>query len=632
VCGICGFVTRDRDQPVNAEMLDRMVETLHHRGPDDRGVHCAPGVGLAVRRLSIVDISGGSQPLTSEDGTVVLVCNGEIYNAPELRSALVVRGHRFRSRSDAEVIVHLYEERGTQCLERLRGMFAFALWDGRERRLLLARDRLGIKPLLYAETSTGLFFGSEAKAILASGGVERRLDLSALEELFRFGFVMAPKSLAAGLRQLEPGHFLEYREGALSIRRYWNLSFPPKRDYERALHSEDWACSLREKLIESVRLHLRSDVLVGTWLSPGLDSSSVTSLVAELTGASVPTFSLAFEDGECDEIDHAEILADMPGFRLGSERTVCGSGDLGMLPRAVWHCEDISVTGIEIPRMILARSTGGKVKVVLTGEGADELLGGYRWYHGERLLRPLAFLPRPVRWMLQGGPIGTALRPRASRLLFAAPTMDLHRFHAMVAPDHWREGVGLISPQVLEAAGQPEWDPQPAPPPEFASWHPFCQVQYYDLCMRMPNFVIRDLDRSSMAYSVEARVPFLDHELVELCSRIPPRFKMRWLQEKYVLRQAMRDRLPPVIAQRPKRGMEAPVDAWFRGTLPEQIEEVLTPASLRRTGYFEPAAVGRLLEQHRGRQGQFGRQLLGVTAVELWHRMFVEGNRAVPMA
>jgi asparagine synthase (glutamine-hydrolysing) len=613
-------------------MLKRMVDTLHHRGPDGGGTHCAPGIGLSVRRLSIVDISGGNQPLTSEDGTVVLICNGEIYNAPELRTALEARGHRFRSQSDGEVIVHLYEEHRTRCLEQLRGMFAFALWDGRERRLLLARDRLGIKPLFYAETDAGLLFGSEAKAILASGGVERCLDLSALEELFRFGFVMAPRTLAAGLRQLAPSHLLEYREGVISIRKYWDLSFPPRRDYERALRAEDWASSLREKLTESVRLHLRSDVSVGTWLSPGLDSSAVTSLVVELTGASVPTFSVAFEDPECDEIDHARTLADLPGFRLGSERAVCASGDLRMLPRAVWHCEDISLSGIEIPRMILAKSTGAKVKVVLTGEGADELLGGYRWYHGERLLRPLAFLPRPVRWMLQGGPIGSALRPRTSRLLLATPTMDLQRFHAMVAPEHWQEGLGLISPQVLDAAGEPDWEPRPAPPPEFASWHPFCQLQYYDLCMRMPNFVIRDLDRSSMAYSVEARVPFLDHEIVELCSRIPPRFKMRWLQEKYILRRAMSDLLPPAIAQRPKRGMQAPVDAWFRGALPEEVEEVLAPASLRHTGYFEPVAVGRLLEHHRARQGNFGRQLLGVAAVELWHRMFVEGSRAVPMA
>src|SRR5262245_2160812 len=334
MCGICGIATGPTGEVPPADLLQSMVDSLRHRGPDGAGLHRATGIGLGVRRLAIIDPQTGGQPIASEDGAISVVCNGEIYNFAELGAGLRARGHRFRSRSDVEVIVHLYEEHGVRCVDHLRGMFAFALWDAPRRRLMLARDRLGIKPLYYAVAGGTLYFGSEQKAILGAGALERELDLEAVRDIVTLGFVLAPRTLLAGIRQLLPGHYLTYADGHLALHGYWDLEFPRAERDEGPGRAEAWAEELREKLAESVRVHLASDVPVGAWLSGGLDSSAVVALMSRAKGKPIDTFSLAYEGHPNDEVTRQETLDRFPGFALDRHIVRCGPEDLDRLPDA----------------------------------------------------------------------------------------------------------------------------------------------------------------------------------------------------------------------------------------------------------------------------------------------------------
>jgi asparagine synthase (glutamine-hydrolysing) len=623
MCGVCGVAYADPARPAEPALLRRMAETLRHRGPDGEGFHAAPGIGLGFRRLSIIDLETGDQPIANEDGSVVVVGNGEIYNFEELRVELIATGHRFRTRSDIEVIVHLYEAHGPGCLAHLRGMFGFALWDARRRRLLLARDRLGIKPLLYAETPEGVYFGSELKALLASGRIERRLDVRALHDLLRLSFVLAPRTLFASVRQVLPGHYLLYERGRLSEHAYWELRFPDARE---PAPREDWPAALRAKLEEAVRLHLRSDVPVGAWLSGGLDSSSVASLMRGAAPAPIPTFTIGFENPRFDEIAGRRILSDFPEYGLASHRAVCTAKDFERLRTAIWHAEDPQAAGLEIPRLVLSELTARQVKVALSGEGADEALGGYPWFRTEALLRPLAGLPLALRSRLARIPAARRRWPRATRLLTAPAEMSLGRYRQTLDTANTSFDERLLSDSLRRAfAGAGDESDSPRVPDGFARWHWFSQLQYLETRVRLPNFVTRLLDSLSMAYGLEVRVPFLDHELLELCARIPPGWKMRGLREKYVLRRAMERDLPPEIAWRKKRGLRAPFREWMR-ELPDFAADLLSRDALRARGYFEPDAVAAQVEEHRSRRANHGKTLLGVLAVQLWHDLFVSAR------
>ena len=627
MCGICGVAGDVAEIPDLRARLVQMTRSLTHRGPDSEGLLVRPGVGLGVRRLAIVDPVGGDQPIVNEDESIAIVCNGEIYNAPELRTELEGRGHRFRTGSDVEVILHLYEERGIDCVHALRGMFAIALWDGDARRLVLIRDRLGIKPLHYAQTGDSLIFGSELKAVLASGLVNRSLEPEAVRDLFSFGFVLTPRTLAGGIVRLPPGHLLVFASDRLVVRRYWEPSFPDRESFDHHGTDDELVEAFAAKLEETVAVHLRSDVEVGAWLSPGLDSSAVALLAANRLEHPLQTFSIAFDDSTIDEVGALGTLADTDGARYRSRRVRCGPTDLARIDEAVWHSEAPSLSLIEIPRMILAEGAAQEVKVVLTGEGADEVLGGYRWYHGEKVFGPVAALPGWLRRLGSLGPIGRRFRPGVARLLEAPASMDLERFRSMVAPRDWPVGRELLR-EIGRGDPAPALDPPP--PPDFERWHPFSRLQYLDLRVRLPDLIIHTLDRATMARSLEARVPFLDHELAEMCFRLPPSIKMRGLQEKYVLRKAMAGRLPRPIVRRGKQGMETPVATWFRGEIPEVVAETLSPSSLRSAGLFDPAAVGRLLKRHRSGRADHGRQLAGVVALQIWRRHFLESDGSAP--
>ena len=428
MCGIAGIASRDAARSPDVALLQAMTDRLRHRGPDGEGTFVAAGIGLGSRRLSIIDLQTGNQPIANEDGSVVVVCNGEIYNYVELRAELIGSGHVFRTKSDTEVVVHLYEEHGVSFVERLRGMFAIALWDSSRRRLVLARDRLGIKPLYYAETGRGLYFASEQKAILEADDVRRELSPRGLNDLLTFGFVAAPATLFTGIRQLLPGTFLLYAGGSMSTRKYWDASFPPRDQQGPRVREEDWVEMLRDKLKEVVRLHLRSDVEVGAWLSGGLDSSAIVSLMLRQLGRPVHAASLSFDNSKMDEIHRQRTLLDYPEYDLISRIHVCTAKDFARLPEALWFAEDPSTSGLEVMRLLIAEASAQDVKVILTGEGADEVFGGYPWFKFDKFLRPLSRLPQPLKRMISLGWFFPKRFSRVRRILLPRPKMNMGRY------------------------------------------------------------------------------------------------------------------------------------------------------------------------------------------------------------
>jgi len=628
MCGIAGIALKEGTRPVDVALLQAMTDRLRHRGPDAEGAFVAAGIGLGSRRLSIIDLETGDQPIANEDGSLVVVCNGEIYNYVELRAELLAAGHEFRTQSDTEVIVHLYEEHGVGCVERLRGMFALALWDSSLRRLFLARDRLGIKPLYYAETARGLTFASEQKAILEADGVPREFSPRGVNDLFTLGFVAAPATLFASVHQLLPATWLLFEDGSVSIHRYWDVKFPSRDEPAPQIREEEWVEALREKLDEVVRLHLRSDVAVGAWLSGGLDSSAIVSLMLRQLGRPIHTASLSFDSPGMDEIRTQRTLLDFPEYDLISRVYVCTARDFTRLPEAMWFSEDPTTSGIEVMRLLTAEASAHDVKVILTGEGADEVFGGYPWFQFDKLLRPLARLPLPVKRMLLLGSLFPKRFPRVSGMFLAGPEMNVDRYRTSVGWGRPAATHRVFSPDLrLRVANAQASGWELELPEAFARWHPFAQLQYYELNVRLPSFINHTLDRGSMARSVEARVPFLDHELVEFAARIPPSLKMKGLREKHILREAVADLLPREIADRKKRGLRAPTEAWLRGPLPEFAAELFSERSLRRKGYFDPAGVQELLKEHRSGRSDWTYDLLGVLALQLWDEIFVQGNR-----
>lgn len=626
MCGISGVAFNDPHRLAEPSVLSRMTAIQRHRGPDSEGFYVAAGIGLGVCRLSIVDPLTGDQPITNEDETVALICNGEIYNYLELRERLARAGHRFRTGSDVEVVVHLYEERGEECLSELRGMFGLALWDARNRELLLARDRLGIKPLHYALTGSGLVFSSEIKGILASGLVPAKIDRARLFRLLSTGYLPASRTLVAGVRQLPAGHWLKFGSGRLFAHAYWDVFFPAKDRYDRRMTGADWAEALRANLTESVELHLRSDVPVGSWLSGGIDSSAVTALMALQSRDPIHTFTLGFENRALDESKSRAMLDRFPGFSLVGRRAVCRPDHLALLPQAVWHREQPFGLGVEISRMVLAELTARDLKVVVTGEGADEVLGGYSWYRTDRLLRCLSRLPRGFR--KAAADLIELLAPETGwhRLVAAPPQLTGERFSALTGAAVWPDGSDpcLSEDMGQEAAEGMEEEEEFRVPPAFGQWHPFAKLQYFDLKIRLAALVCHHLDRLSMARSVEARVPYLDHVLVEFCATIPPWVKLKGFREKDVLRRAMRGVLPSEIARRKKFPLSAPVGNWMRAQLPEFAAELLSPEMLRVKGYFDPVRVARLRARGGAGSHNCSRQLLLVLTTQLWDELFLK--------
>lgn len=641
MCGIAGIATADAAAVPAPEALQRMIAALHHRGPDGQGFHRAPGIGLAHARLAIIDLVSGQQPLHNEDRSVWVVFNGEIFNYIELRAELLAAGHRFATASDTEVLVHAYEQYGLDFVTHLNGQFAIALWDERARRLVLARDRVGIRPLVYAETPQGLAFASEAKSLFAAGWLAPRLDPVGIAEVATFWGCVAPRTAFSGVAALPPGHLAVWEHGRLSTRKYWDWDFgavAPLQPERLEAATEE----LRELFIDSVRLQLRADVPVGAYLSGGLDSSAIVAAVRRHLPNRLRTFSLTFADAEFDEREYQQqVVAALQTEH--SAQSVSQQGIGAALPRAIRHIEAPIVRTAGVPLMLLADQVrASQFKVVLSGEGADEVFGGYDLFKEAKIRRFWARQPdsawRPL--LLKrlyaylghsptgGGALGSSFFRRgltevgdpfyAHRTRFDATQRGLQ----LLAPD-FRAAIERDHP-INAIAGL-------APLPQ-AGWPPLCRDQYVEAHTLLTSYLLQAQgDRVAMAASIEGRYPFLDHRLIEFANRLPPAWKIRGLREKYLLRRAVAPWLPERVAQRTKQPYRTPdVASFFSGGQPlDYVAELLSEACLKSAGYFDPVRVKWLFEKCRaGKAIGFADNMafMTVLSTQLLHRQFVEAR------
>jgi asparagine synthase (glutamine-hydrolysing) len=631
MCGIAGIVNLNPHEAVDEALVKRMRDTLRHRGPDGEGLWAEGPVGLGHRRLAIVDPAGGQQPMSNEDGSCWLVCNGEIYNHAALRAGLEARGHRYRTGSDNETILHLYEEEGERAVERLQGMFAFALWDRSRRRLLLARDRLGIKPLYYALTDGELIFASEIKAILASGHIRPAFNEGVLPEFLASRFVAGPETFFRGVRKLLPGRTLSWSlETGLAERRYWRL---PMESDDDAAGLEERARGLRERLTEAVRSHLMSDVPLGLFLSGGIDSSALAALMAPMVREPIRTFSVGFAEPGANELPYARLMA----LAVGAEhREVVVSPDefFEALPRLLWHEDEPIAFTSSIPLHFVSRLAQEHVKVVLTGEGADELFLGYNRYRVTAWNQRLgaawdAGAPTPLRRAARAlvDRLPRRLRRYAERSFLALPSGARGLFFENFAVfPTWMQRELLADPGVADP-GRLGADPyaEALRCYEEGSGGVLDRMGRSDLQTYLVELLMKQ-DQMSMAASVESRVPFLDHALVEHVAAMPARFKVSGWRTKLVLREAVRDLVPRAILARRKMGFPVPVGSWLRGRFRPLVEEfVLSPRAVRR-GFFHPAALQRLAAEHRAGQRDHGDRLWLLLNLELWQRIFLDGE------
>jgi asparagine synthase (glutamine-hydrolysing) len=621
MCGICGVLNL-RDGPAPArDVLARMAGALVHRGPDDEGYHLDGPLGLGVRRLSIVDVAGGRQPACDEHGDHWLVLNGEIYNHAAVRHALESLGHAFRSRGDTETLVHAFEQWGLDALPRLNGMFACAWWDARAQRLVLVRDRLGVKPLFYAESRGRLLFASEVKALLAEGSLAVQVDREALGALLEVGFVPGPGTFFAGVRQVPAGHVLVAERGRLDVRPWWALRLADEAAIGRRPLDERAAIEQFQALLrDAVDLRRADEVPMGALVSGGIDSAAVVANLRGLQDAPVDTFSIGFAEPRYDETARAQATAAALGTR--HHALAFGDEDFARYPDVLRHLEtpQCAATALPIDRLYAACHAAG-FKVILTGEGADELLGGYHWHRGEARARPLLRLPRAVRGALAGwAPMSPGARAVLREGDRGDPAGRLALWLRVAAPaDAARV---LAAPAAPWAAGA--W--RAAYGARAATLPPLHDLLHVEAHTRLPDFINFEVDRLSMAHSVEARAPFLDYRLWEFCAALPPEFKLRDGREKYVLREALRDRLPAPVLARPKQGLAAPYACWLaQPRLPEFAEEALSPASVRAAGCFVPAEVARLRAAQRSGRGRSAALLMGVLSVQVWHAVFARG-------
>jgi asparagine synthase (glutamine-hydrolysing) len=592
-----------------------MSETLVHRGPDSDGSFVDGGVGLAARRLAIIDLETGDQPVGNEDGRIQVVQNGELYNYRELRRELERAGHRFSTHGDTEVLVHLYEEHGLEFADRLRGMFAVALWDAARRRLVLARDRYGIKPLYYRHATNELLFASELRALPRG-----EIDLDALEAFLAFNSIPAPLTIFRDVRKLPAGHVLTWEDGQLELRRFARPA-PVAASEVRSDDEAELVEELRARLRDSVRAHLVSDVPVGVLLSGGLDSSTLTALAAQESAEPVRTFSIGFEERSFDELSDARLVAEQYGTR--HEELVLRPDAALLLPALAEAFDEPFADSSALPTYLVSQLAAGYVKVALSGEGGDELFGGYYTYAADLLaLRTggLARLARPLVERLPSSSGRASFDYKAKRFVRGANLPPLERHHA------WKEIFSAEARAALTARRSP-FDPVDLLRARFAETEGaelLARLQDVDLGTYLVDDLLVKTDRASMAHSLEARVPFLDPLVTNFALALPSRHKVRGLRKKVLLRKAVAPLVPKPLVRRRKRGFSIPAAAWLRGDLQPFARETLAEATVRRQGYFEPRAVRRILDDHVAGKEDLSRQLWGLLAFTLWHERHLE--------
>jgi asparagine synthase (glutamine-hydrolysing) len=614
MCGICGVVAAEREGAPDLEAVARMSDRLVHRGPDDDGLFHEGPVALAARRLSIIDLAHGHQPIENEDRSCVVVQNGEIYNYRELKRELEGRGHRFATDCDTEVLVHLYEEHGEEFVERLRGMFAIALWDKRRRRLLLARDRFGIKPLYYREADGGLAFASELKAMLELPGFSREIDPKAVSAYLAFNSIPAPLTIFAEARKLPPGHLLSWEGGEVRRRRYARPGPPPADELRRG-SMDALAAELREVLDDSVRAHLVADVPVGVLLSGGVDSGGLAALAGAHAGEPLRTFSIGFEEAGFDELSRARLVAERYG--TDHHELILRPDAVELLPRLVEAFDEPFGDSSALPTYIVSELAAGHVKTALSGEGGDELFGGYYTYVADLLARRvgrLAPLARPLAEALPSRTDRVGFDYKAKRFARAAALPPLERHHG------WKE---IFSAETRSDLAGPAaaWDPLDLYRERYAETEgaePLARMQDLDLGIYMVDDLLVKTDRLSMAHSLELRVPFLDPKVAEFAFSLPTKMKVRGFEKKRLLRRALEPLLPKEIVHGRKQGFSIPIAAWLRGPLEPFARETLAPGAIERQGLLDPAAVTPILDRHISGREDLSRQIWGLMALTLW--------------
>jgi asparagine synthase (glutamine-hydrolysing) len=629
MCGICGIFNRERTFGVDRDTLRRMNQRIVHRGPDDEGLFVESNVGLAMRRLSIIDVKTGHQPIANEDESVWIVYNGELYNHLELRKDLEARGHRYRTKSDTETVVHLYEEHGRDCVKYLRGMYAFAIWDRGSRRLLIARDRLGIKPLYYQFDGNRLLFGSEIKTILADPGVKPEFNRGTLAEYLAFGYIAEDETMYAGIRKLLPGHTLEIGEtGDLQISQYWDLRVAAD---DGSRPRSFYVGQYREMLEQCVSSHLMSDVPLGVFLSGGLDSGAVAALTTKIRREPIETFAVGYGEESFSELPFARKVAEHIGSKHHEVR-LSREEFFQTLPRLIWHEDEPIVWPSSVSLYFVARLARERVTVVLTGEGSDETLAGYTRYAWTQMNSRLdaayravvpGFLRGWVRERTRSGLFSGATRRKLEHTFLARDGASWASFYfdnfysAFSAADQ----ADLLSPEARKLAGDPYagslqyWNA--------SSGDLLHRMLYTDIKTYLVELLMKQ-DQMSMAASIESRVPFLDHELVEFTATIPAKYETQGMAGKCILKSAIEDLLPRDIVYRQKMGFPTPWAHWLNGPQLADLERLLLgPRTLAR-GHFRPEAVRRLFAEHRAGSRDHGNRIWRLLNLELWQRICLE--------
>jgi len=633
MCGICGKLYFDQTRTVDPKELQQLAATLSHRGPDGEGVWTDRNVGLGHRRLAIIDLrTVAGQPMCNEDGSIWITFNGEIYNFQELRQVLQTKGHIFRTQSDTEVIVHAYEEYGRACVEQLRGMFAFAIWDARRETLFLARDRVGKKPLYYFLSHDRFLFASEIKALLVDKAVPRVPDPLAIDHFLALQYIPAPLTAFRGVRKLPAAHWLELRQGRIEMGRYWELRFTPKTQ----ITMPDAIAELRDRFAEAVQLRLVSDVPLGAFLSGGVDSSAVVVSMAQQSERPVKTFSVGFEDAAFDERSFARLVSE----RYGTEHTelVVKAPVADLLPRMVWHYDEPFGDASAIPTYAISELTRQHVTVVLNGDGADESFAGYDWYIMARRLRRGDLIPL---WLRQR--LADCLQRLPRQWRQHQPLRKLSRLAAVMAKEPARRHARW--PRSF--APEDRWDMYTAEhqtalvgsDPERLFVDVFARTNAEDCTdaaldtdvnLYLADDLLVKMDRATMAHALEARSPFLDHKLMEFVASLPVEFKLLGMQKKRLLKAALRGQLPDVVLDRSKMGFSVPLARWFREDLREMAHDVLLAPRAMQRGYFQPHTVANLLDAHCRGESNHAEHLWDLLMLELWHRTFIDGEGPTP--
>ena len=632
MCGIAGIVAADGLHADERARVPFMRDVITHRGPDEAGLFFDAHAGLAHRRLSIVDLASGQQPLGNEDGSIQIVFNGEIYNHAEIRPVLEGHGHVYRTRCDTETIVHAYEQWGDACVERFRGMFAFAIWDARRQRLLLARDRMGIKPLYWTVVRNRLLFGSEIKAILESGLIRAAANDRAIPELLSTRYLSGAQTLFAGIQRLLPGHVLVFEGGVATTRQWWDVPAGRRDPALAALSETQIVERFRGKLEDAVRTRLMADVPLGMFLSGGLDSSAIAALMAGMIDRPLQTFSVAFKQRAFSELDYARQVA--TSINADAHEIVIDDTDFfGALPRLVWHEDEPIAHPSSVPLYFVSKLASAHVKVVLTGEGSDELLAGYGKYPRAlanwRAGKFWGLAPDPVRQFVTGTVIPrlpARVARYARRSFLAMPRTPEAMFFDNFAAIGLGRQQTLLDPRLARlatpdayAASRAYFD---APNGQSTTLD---RLLYTDLKTYLVELLMKQ-DQMSMAASIESRVPFLDHHLVEFAAALPPRMKLRGFSTKWILREAVKSILPESILTRKKMGFPVPFSIWMRGPAGDIARDVLLDSRARQRGITNPAAVAALLDAHRRGASDGGDAIWSLLNLELWYRTFIDGE------